>query len=221
MTDTLDGMHWWVDVWDNWAKTWGYDRWEWGSAADWVAAIGTAGALWATAIIISSDKRRDQRERANQLVTWVAADPWGGTPQATGKKPSVLIENTGDAPILGVQVFHSDGSGYEHLAVVESKDAKHGSLPPGASEEIDIPTYTYGKHDRLYVVFVDANNQHWIRDAATGKYLRRKPWPFSSLWVWAQFNAKRIKSRYDEQAEARAAKKLSTSTTKKPKRKTK
>ena len=193
-------MQWWADLWDNWAKMGGYDVWEWGSAADWVGAIGTAGALIATVVIISSDKRRDRQKRANDLITWVAADPYGGTPQATGLMPTVMIENTGDTPILSVMVWHSDGTGHWHAFGVTAKGSLHGSLPPGASDEVEIPDYKYGKHDRIFVKFIDADNQHWTRNAATGKYLRRGPIPYSSPLAWIKFRYESAARKREDEA---------------------
>lgn len=161
--------------------------WVWGNAAEWVGAIGTAGALIATVVIIMSDRRRERQKRANALVTWVAADPYGGTPQATGRLPVVMIENTGSEPILAVHVFHIDGTGIWSMYAATSPDSKHGSPVAGAAIEIEIPDYKYGRHDRLFLKFIDAGNQHWIRDAKTGKYLRWTPWPYSSLWVYVKF----------------------------------
>lgn len=214
-------MAWWADWWNGIARFFGYDVWQWGTTADWVVGLLTAAALIGTVVTIVSDKRRDQRKTANSFVTWVAGDPYGGTPQATGQMPSVMIENLGDMPVLGVQVNHSDGSGFVAITGVTTPTAKHGSFPPGASEEIDIPNYSYSKHDRLWVNFIDSHNQQWIRDAQTGKYLRRKPWPYSSPWVWAEFHLRRLKNEYDERAEARAAEKLSPSTKKNRNKKTK
>lgn len=196
-------MQWWADLWDNWAKMWGYDVWEWGNTADWVGAIGTAGALIATVVIISSDKRRARQRRANDLITWVAADPYGGTPQATGLTPTVMIENTGDAPVPAIHVWHSDGSGFWAMYGLSASEAKHGSLEAGKKVEVNVPEYNYGKHDRLFLKFIDADNQHWTRDAMTGKYLRRDPIPFSSPWAWVKFRYKRARDKRENEVWAR------------------
>jgi len=188
-------MQQWADFWNSVANWFGYEEWVWGSAGEWAGAIGTAGALIATVVIIASDKKRAKRQRANSLVSWVAADPWGGTAQATGLMPKVLLENTGEAPILAVHVFHFDGSGSYVQYGVESPGSEHGSLPAGASEEVEILNYGYGKHDRLFLKFIDADNQHWTRDAKSGKYKRWNPSPYSSLFVYAKVKSKQLYSR--------------------------
>lgn len=215
-------MQWWVEFWNDWARTWGYDVWEWGNVAEWVGAIATVGALLGTAIIIAADRRRDRRRYANSVVTWVAADPYGGTPHATGRKPIVMIENTGTAPVLAAFVHHVDGSGTWSKYSATSPGSKHGSLVAGEAIELEIPDYNYGKHDRLFFKFIDADNQHWTRDATTGKYLRRDPSPYSSPLVRLKVQSEIWKSRYDNWRDERAAEKLSPTRSKKnPNKKTK
>lgn len=188
-------VQWWADFWNRVAFWFGYSEWVWGSAGEWVGAIGTAGALIATLTIIAADKRRDQRRRANALVSWVAADPYGGTAQATGRMPTVLLENTGDAPVLAVHVYHSDGSGAWTVYEAAPRGSKHGSFAAGASVEIEIRDYGYRKHDRLFLKFIDADNQHWTRNAKTGKYVRWDPFPYSSLWVYLKAKWGELRSR--------------------------
>lgn len=61
-------MQWWADLWDDWAKTWGYSQWEWGSAADWFAALGTIGALFAALWVLRTERTRSQRENAELVI---------------------------------------------------------------------------------------------------------------------------------------------------------
>lgn len=188
-------MHGWAKFWNDIAASFGYKEWIWGSAGEWAGAIGTAGALIATVVIIASDRQREQRRRANALVSWVAADPWAGTEQATGKAPIVILENTDAYPILALHVYYFDGSGTYIVYDGAARGSKHNTIPAGGSVEIEIPEYQYGKHDRLFIKFIDANNQHWIRNAKTGKYLRFDPWPYSSLPTFFRSKWDQLRSR--------------------------
>ncbi len=195
-------MQWWSQLWDNWAKFWGYDHWEWGTAGEWLGGIGTALALLATVHVIRADRLREKRKLADSFVTWVAGDPWKNTPHATGRMPIVVIENTGTVSVLAVHVFHFDGSGVYVIYDGSPAGSTHGSFPAGKRNEVEVKDFGYGKHDNIFISFVDANNVSWIRNAFSGKYIRRRPSPYSSIRKRVAAAGKRWLNRRSEVLDA-------------------
>src|SRR5580693_4692203 len=66
----------------------------WGTVADWVGAVGTSGALFVAATVLTIDLHRSRRSQAVSVVTWCM--PWG--PE---KKANVKVHNLSDKPIFG------------------------------------------------------------------------------------------------------------------------
>lgn len=68
----------WADWWNSWAQYRGYDTWEWGNTADWLAAIGTVGALLLGLVILRRDLNKENRTQARRVSTRYKVETFSG-----------------------------------------------------------------------------------------------------------------------------------------------
>ena len=159
---------------------------EWGSTADWLAAIGTVGALAVALLLFGRDQEDRRRAQARRVVSWLVVEPtmssWtpatGGQATVTevGEHLEVVLHNGSEEPVFDcriqveleppVTVTTTPGGAAWQLTLTERM------LPPGQTRrplwdlhESDLP-YTY-----VWMVFTDANNQRWQR-SRTGRLSR-------------------------------------------------
>ena len=134
-----------------------------GTLPDWVAAVGTAGALLAAVLLLRDDRRvrRAQdddktREQAQRIGTWIT------TPDFS--EYVINIRNASDLPIFNVTVEFGTPAGHE----LWSEQTSWITLPPGESETAPVaaeasPTgavILYG------TTFTDSAGRSWRRGAA-------------------------------------------------------
>ena len=125
-------MHWWAELWDNWAKMFGYDHWEWGSASDAFAAIGTVGALAVTLHIVRKDRRDRAQALARGVTGWWEADEGGvpideDDPSTIGRIATALtvtVRNSSAHPVTVLTASYlRRGTGGAYLSVAGTSGA--------------------------------------------------------------------------------------------------
>ena len=164
-------MHWWVDLWNNWAKMWGYDLWEWGNAADWVGALGTTGAFVFGFYLLDHQRRTAERSQADGFVTWFA---WTTNQDADGKctyEAVIRAQNATDYHVPMAWVIHeyAEKSFARHRFVVDGKDAN--GLAPRDEGVVRIPGFSDRELPLTLVEIRDASGRFWVRNLQTGEYL--------------------------------------------------
>lgn len=152
------------DFWDSLARIFGYEHWEWGSAADWVGAIGTAGAFLFGFLIFWRDKQRQRRELADRFATWLEA---GASPQ-----PDKLFAHNGaELPVVDARAFFEVETGFLSL---NFDYATSSGRAVKAATSTSIPLRdNEASASEIYVQFTDGTSQQWIRNLRTGRYLNR------------------------------------------------
>lgn len=186
-----------------------------GPWSSWVEAVLTGGSLLLGFSILIRDRRDKRKGQAKRVVVWGDHFTHVVFPKATGiKHPSVVlfIHNASDQPIVGVTVFEvrslsCPGDSTEDLQVeVPEVDETlspqtvfglQGDKQGGGMEVMLAGTQVIKKHcfpeqpraGRLYVIFMDAQGQTWVKDAVSGKLKRawrvRKPYRAWKAWYHA------------------------------------
>lgn len=143
---------------------------ELGSIADWVGAIGTAGALFVTIGIVLGDRRRSRRVQAEAVTVWSSQrESWAGS--SSKRYLEVSVFNGSSAPLVHVYVFsHLPGGERieEHLAY----DA-HGVAPveAGATRSASIRVEHYVNESMVFLFFTERGGQRWARRLKDGELM--------------------------------------------------
>lgn len=134
-----------------------------GSLPDWVAALGTAGALVAAVLLLRDDRRvrRSQdeernREQAERIGTWIAA---------SGSDSYVInLRNASDLPIYNVTVEFGTPAGHDSWASATSWI----TMPPGETEtaQVAVAASPTGAVVLYGTSFTDSAGRSWRRDAS-------------------------------------------------------
>ncbi len=169
---------WWGDViagWNAWIPTI-----NWGSAADWVAGIGTVGALFLGLSILNGDRRRQKHELADAFSTWweVVVE---GTSDDNGitntHELRVRAYNAGLMPVQGAAVSRSSNSGEDGIFHVFLKETGVDEIELIAPGERTDRVISFGKTPDVkdfYVTFTDGRGRTWFRELGSSKYVTRK-----------------------------------------------
>lgn len=145
-----------------------FDPDEWGTVAEWVAAIGTAGAFAATVLLLRTEARARRAaeayrrsEQARLVAAWptsvTEAQPENEYGNAVEDGVTVAWHNRSEEPVSDV-VIVIDGQPEDHLEV----------LPPGITggRSYRTPPATSARWPSIEIHFIDAAGQLWRRDAA-------------------------------------------------------
>jgi hypothetical protein len=163
-----------VDVVANWWDTYG-------TVADWVAAVGTVGALVWALVIFWNQLQDKRREQATKVV--LASE----TRIMSGQPPQVVCtaDNLSDLPIFGIHIM-IQGMGlskgeYEEHAI-------HARIDPGGKKELVVDMRADGQFykldERLRMTFRDASYRGWTR-YPNGKLKRARRFRWRGLsYVW-------------------------------------
>lgn len=131
---------------------------DWGSAADWVSAIGTGGALFVSLFFIVRDQRRAREEaraaQARQVVTW----PTLITSQSDGRHDiQGQVSNASPEPIFDLRIsIEGDSS----VSSTWPDPGLPDLLAPQSSAQFKIFD---SAGTRLELSFTDAAGRHWQR----------------------------------------------------------
>lgn len=152
------------DFWDALAMAFGYDRWEWGSAADWVGAVGTAGAFLFGFLIFARDKQRQTRELADRFATWLEDG-------ASAASKTLYSHNGASLPVVEASALLKIGDSYVRKDL--SHDTATGrSVKAGASASVSLRGND-AQASEVYIRFTDGASRRWMRELRTGRYLNR------------------------------------------------
>jgi len=144
---------------------------ELGTVADWVGALGTAGALIATAHIISTDRKRSRAADAAAVSVWYTQRFISHANGTASRFLSVHIFNGSTAPLPFVTVY-SRVEGRDYIEeVLSSSGAALAPIEPGASTLNEIPVAHYVDTDRVFVFFIARDGNKWARRLGDGKLM--------------------------------------------------
>jgi hypothetical protein len=146
---------------------------EWGSVADWISGVGTAGALVLAFIIILRDRLKDDRRLADAFITWMT---FAMTRAVKGKADwTVTIRgyNAGSTPVVGTMIWNLSEAPniYRQTMKIQKGDM---SISPGETVVSEIGLDHDPRGNRFLIRFVDSSGRIWLRDIDTGKYLSKR-----------------------------------------------
>jgi hypothetical protein len=135
--------------------------------AEWVAAIGTAGALLIGIVVLFfrlGDRRQRRTDRTRAQATQVSA--WcveAGTDEYGGHTVTIAVQNRSEGPIseVAAHIMSGDLADFvESVAVV---------VPPATREKYVIASPMLVRHDPTHwptvvdLAFTDSKGQKWVR----------------------------------------------------------
>lgn len=142
---------------------------EWGSVAEWVGAIGTAGALLLGLGLLARERTATRRQPIDDLVTWLT---WRDIPdrvEGVRRQTSVHILNSSTRAMHAPLLFYP-GSRGGYGSEILSKTGEPAMLPPGSRTEHIIQ----GQPRRLdvrYVRIAGSDGRTWIRRVDEHRYV--------------------------------------------------
>ncbi|MFF2275583.1 hypothetical protein [Agromyces sp. NPDC058126] len=163
------------DFWDSIAQFFGYDQWLWGSAADWVGAVGTAGAFLFGFLILQRDKSKDERLQADAFATWYE---FRERPAVGSLSPTydaiVHAHNGGSVPVPSAWITEATTGRTPAVAdrrVLGHKTGTGVSIGPAQSTSVVLSGFERKDIGDRYVEFFDGSGRQWVRSLRTGEYL--------------------------------------------------
>ena len=198
-------------MWDAVAQFFGYDEWLWGTAADWFAAVGTVGALFAALYVLLQERRGKERELARAITAWHVEQMEMSTEDDVADTASinVTVHNASAQPAVGIEatVLWDDGA-VSHLSPTAASKYDAPFVPevlPGDSAEFRLDQRGEIRGvEMVHVRFVDGNGVPWVRNL-TMKRMRRsdvKPTRFEAWRMkrqnqrYRQFGPRAIRSSF-------------------------
>jgi len=175
----------------------------WGTAPDWVAAIGTVGTLAIALAILIADRKSRERSQADRFVTWSSTTYSANIIEGVKRESWVLdvfSHNASDAPIP-VAIARSKASVKPNFieplseTPAELLGAPLWSIAPGIQTHLSVPLEVAPRTLTVVIDFMDAQGKPWHRNLFTGKYMsERKFKKFRTL-------AEEDKGKYRDPAE--------------------
>jgi hypothetical protein len=156
-----------------------------GTLPDWLAAIGTVGALAFALVLFARDQEDRRRAQARRVVCWLVVEPTTSsfrpgiegptTTSIVGDHLEALLHNGSEEPVFDCRVQVDLDPRQASTAGPDSNwrlVLTERMLPPGRTPRPlwelpgrDLP------HANVWMVFTDANNQRWQR-SHTGRLSR-------------------------------------------------
>lgn len=144
----------------------------WGLVANWFAAVGTVGALFATIAIVIADRRRARRAAADAFVTWHSVS---FVDHPDGRTDWTLVIhgfNGGSLPIPYAIVQSAEKSPQYMFEFLSEEDGKIRAIQPGDTYTVEVPMESEPDMSTVFVVFGDARGQKWNRHLVNNTYFR-------------------------------------------------
>lgn len=142
---------------------------DWGSVAEWVGAIGAAGALLLGLGLFARERTIARRKPVDDLVTWLA---WRDVPdraEGVRQQTTVHILNSGGRAMRAPLLFYPDSRG-GYGSEILTETGEPGMLPPGSKTEHVIQGRPRNL-DVRYVRIVGYDGRTWIRRVDEHRYV--------------------------------------------------
>lgn len=142
---------------------------DWGSVAEWVAAIGTVGALLLGIGLFARERAITRRKSVDDLITWLS---WREVPdraQGVRLETTVHLCNRGSRPVHAPLLFYPDMRGGYGSEII-SDDGRPAMLAPGAEVRHVVqgsPRNTIAR----YVLMTSDECRVWIRKVDEHRYV--------------------------------------------------
>lgn len=142
---------------------------DWGSVAEWVAAIGAVGALLLGIGLFARERAITRRKSVDDLITWLS---WREVPdreQGVRFETTVHLCNSGSRAVYAPLLFYPDVRGGYGSEII-SEDGRPAMLAPGAEVRHVVqgsPRNTIAR----YVLMTSDEGRVWIRKVDEHRYV--------------------------------------------------
>jgi hypothetical protein len=137
---------------------------DWGSVAEWVAALATVGALFWAFLVFMADRVRASRAEADRFSTYISST----THEKDHATAKFEFFNAGDTPVpLAYLIVRQRDGGLR----IPLKHRGNFVLAPGAQLNMRLELEQSTNDSYSYVYLRDSHNRAWLRDIQTGKYV--------------------------------------------------
>lgn len=162
------------DFWDGLARTLGYEYWAWGTAADWVGALGTAGAFFFGFYLLMGEKKKDERRLADGFATWHEFVEKNATSGPKTYDAIVHAHNSTETPVPIAWIREVSRTGEFHVksTILGQKTANGYTISPGKATSVVLGGFASPDIGERYVQFADGAGREWVRSLRTGQYLQ-------------------------------------------------
>jgi hypothetical protein len=147
---------------------------QWGNVAEWIAAIGTVGALWYALVQFGQHRRARHIEQARLVSAWIRSIREPDVPLSSDQTEITLVLRNGSPePIYNCAVYVWTSDPPELGVDLPAVGGVSDLVPPSTESEstafVDIPFYSFEEaHGRglsnVDLLFTDASGSHWHRD---------------------------------------------------------
>ncbi|MCJ0700232.1 hypothetical protein FRIG_03630 [Frigoribacterium faeni] len=142
-----------------------------GSVADWVGAVGTAGALLATVHIIISDRKRARSADAAAVSVWWTQRYVDHVDKPASRSIDIHVFNGSSAPLPTVTAY-SRVKGRDYIEeVLSAAGADLAAIEPGMTVVRNISVVHHVDVDRVYVFFITRDGKRWARCLGDGRLM--------------------------------------------------
>ncbi|MCJ1694646.1 hypothetical protein MT349_02530 [Rathayibacter caricis] len=146
---------------------------EWGSVADWFAAVGTVAAFGLGLLILWRDRMKEERKFADQFMTWFGTTGIVAKPDANGKRPStvvVQVHNTGHVTIP-IALLDSIHRTEPHMLYQLGEGDESHVVEPGMKHLRQFKFADTINRNEFFVFIKDGTGKVWLRQIETGRYI--------------------------------------------------
>jgi hypothetical protein len=168
-------MQWWADWWDSVARFFGYDVWLWGTAADWVGAIGTTGALFLALLVIGREQINSRRAIADRVAVRID-ERWSEELESGTGRSMLEVTNHNEVGFPFVEVFwrlHKPRAKPRAFATHAATDGEDMSAGERIVEVVDMP-HAPGSSLIMVAELCDPNGRKWYRDVIKDRYISKR-----------------------------------------------
>ncbi|TFD15517.1 hypothetical protein E3T26_06965 [Cryobacterium sp. TMT1-21] len=152
-----------------------WNRLEWGSVAQWVSGLLTAGSLYLGLTILRRDRDKADLLSADAFVVW------SDTIKITATVPNYFVTvssfNGGDMPIINPYLMAYSNPGFKPINMLVNRKANDIGVIIEGKERNQI-SFDSGNVDpetlKLFIVFRDARGYEWRRTLDFGKYMSQR-----------------------------------------------
>ena len=133
---------------------------DWGTVPDWIAAIGTTGALLVAVTLLWREQRDHDVAQARLVSAWVNEVDDSRPEPLSG----VVVQNKSDEPVYDVIIFLFDSVAHAEVGEPGQEIFHVEVLPPGTRHRATDSVHARMGHiPLLTLTFTDSSNRRWTR----------------------------------------------------------
>jgi hypothetical protein len=175
-----------------------WNRLEWGSVAQWVSGILTAGSLYLGLTILRRDRDKADRLSADAFVVW------SDIVILTTSKPQYFVHvtsfNSGNMHIINPYLMAYSSPGVKSVkSLAKRKPTDIGVvIEPNERNEISFDCGVVDPETlKLFIVFRDTRGYEWRRTLDFGKYMSQRQinWRYHHIISGREFTSANLKKK--------------------------